>query len=220
MTGIGQQGQRVGGQAGGHLDDQDDGTQGEGCGDPPPVVSCRAAMRHQVRVVGRAVSTRSVDGPNGRWYGDPAIPAARFGPFDLLRRYGGSRWRSLTGYRERGKDEWASLQPDFLVISHRTDGTLGASIVDPHATTSKASIEEPDQSSSLGTSSSWPSFFQSSSPSLKRCRAGHLPRGQPGSGRSMDSRGPGIATGRGLPEGSPPKAQFQGHRRLQPPGPG
>ena len=30
------------------------------------------------------------------------------------------------------QDEWASLQPDFLVISRRTDGTLGASIVDPH----------------------------------------------------------------------------------------
>ncbi len=27
---------------------------------------------------------------------------------------------------------WASLQPDFLVVSRRTDGTLGASIVDPH----------------------------------------------------------------------------------------
>jgi type III restriction enzyme len=30
------------------------------------------------------------------------------------------------------QDEWASLQPDFLVVSRRTDGTLGASIVDPH----------------------------------------------------------------------------------------
>ena len=30
------------------------------------------------------------------------------------------------------QDAWASLQPDFLVISRRTGGTLGASIVDPH----------------------------------------------------------------------------------------
>ena len=27
---------------------------------------------------------------------------------------------------------WASLQVDFLVLSRRDDGTLGASIVDPH----------------------------------------------------------------------------------------
>jgi hypothetical protein len=30
------------------------------------------------------------------------------------------------------QDQWASLQPDFLIVSRRTDGTLGASIVDPH----------------------------------------------------------------------------------------
>lgn len=30
------------------------------------------------------------------------------------------------------KAEWASLQPDFIIVSRRTDGTLGASIVDPH----------------------------------------------------------------------------------------
>jgi hypothetical protein len=29
-------------------------------------------------------------------------------------------------------EEWASLQPDFLLVSRRSDGTLGASIVDPH----------------------------------------------------------------------------------------
>lgn len=28
--------------------------------------------------------------------------------------------------------EWASLQPDFIIVSRRTDGTLGAAIVDPH----------------------------------------------------------------------------------------
>jgi len=30
------------------------------------------------------------------------------------------------------EDEWASLQPDFIIVSRRTDGTLGASIIDPH----------------------------------------------------------------------------------------
>lgn len=29
-------------------------------------------------------------------------------------------------------DQWSSLQPDFLVISRRDDGTLGAAILDPH----------------------------------------------------------------------------------------
>jgi hypothetical protein len=31
---------------------------------------------------------------------------------------------------ERGR--WASLQPDFLIISRRDDSTLAASLVDPH----------------------------------------------------------------------------------------
>jgi type III restriction enzyme len=30
------------------------------------------------------------------------------------------------------EEEWASLQPDFIIVSRRMDGTLGASIVDPH----------------------------------------------------------------------------------------
>ena len=29
-------------------------------------------------------------------------------------------------------DDWATLQPDFIVVSRRDDGSLGASIVDPH----------------------------------------------------------------------------------------
>jgi hypothetical protein len=28
--------------------------------------------------------------------------------------------------------DWVSLQPDFLIVSRRSDGSLGASIVDPH----------------------------------------------------------------------------------------
>ena len=30
------------------------------------------------------------------------------------------------------RGNWASLQPDFVVVSRRSDGSLGASIVDPH----------------------------------------------------------------------------------------
>ncbi len=33
---------------------------------------------------------------------------------------------------QNDEGEWASLQPDFIIVSRRTDGTLGASIVDPH----------------------------------------------------------------------------------------
>jgi type III restriction enzyme len=33
---------------------------------------------------------------------------------------------------QNDEEEWASLQPDFIVVSRRMDGTLGASIVDPH----------------------------------------------------------------------------------------
>ena len=30
-------------------------------------------------------------------------------------------------------ENWASLQPDFVVVSRRSDGSLGASIIDPHS---------------------------------------------------------------------------------------
>lgn len=33
---------------------------------------------------------------------------------------------------ENEEGEWASLQPDFIITSRRGDGSLGASIVDPH----------------------------------------------------------------------------------------
>jgi type III restriction enzyme len=33
---------------------------------------------------------------------------------------------------QNDEGEWASLQPDFIFVSRRTDGTLAASIVDPH----------------------------------------------------------------------------------------
>lgn len=28
--------------------------------------------------------------------------------------------------------DWASVQPDFLIVSRRDDGSLGISIIDPH----------------------------------------------------------------------------------------
>ncbi|MHB8959049.1 MAG: DEAD/DEAH box helicase family protein [Candidatus Limnocylindrales bacterium] len=33
---------------------------------------------------------------------------------------------------QKDEDAWASLQPDFIVVSRRSDGSLGPSIVDPH----------------------------------------------------------------------------------------
>jgi type III restriction enzyme len=33
---------------------------------------------------------------------------------------------------QNDEEEWASLQPDFIIISRRDDGSLAASIVDPH----------------------------------------------------------------------------------------
>ncbi len=33
---------------------------------------------------------------------------------------------------ETDAGDWTSLQPDFLVVSKRDDGTLGVSIIDPH----------------------------------------------------------------------------------------
>ena len=29
--------------------------------------------------------------------------------------------------------DWTSLQPDFVIVSRRSDGSLGASIIDPHS---------------------------------------------------------------------------------------
>ena len=39
---------------------------------------------------------------------------------------------STYAMRRDANDEWRSLQPDFIVVSRRNDGTLAASIVDPH----------------------------------------------------------------------------------------
>jgi type III restriction enzyme len=50
------------------------------------------------------------------WYRNPARPT----PAALRIAY------------QDGNDRWSSLQVDFLVVSRRTDGTLGASIIDPH----------------------------------------------------------------------------------------
>jgi type III restriction enzyme len=50
------------------------------------------------------------------WYRNPGTPT----PASLRIAY------------QADEGEWASLQPDFIIASRRTDGTLGASIVDPH----------------------------------------------------------------------------------------
>lgn len=57
---------------------------------------------------------------------------ARTGFIAWYRNPGSATPASLRIAYLNDQDGWASLQPDFLVVSRRTDGTLGASIVDPH----------------------------------------------------------------------------------------
>ena len=57
---------------------------------------------------------------------------ARMGFVAWYRNPGSATPASLRIAYLNDQDAWASLQPDFLVISRRTGGTLGASIVDPH----------------------------------------------------------------------------------------
>jgi type III restriction enzyme len=57
---------------------------------------------------------------------------ARDGFVAWYRNPGTATPASLRIAYQNDEGEWASLQPDFIVVSRRTDGTLGASIVDPH----------------------------------------------------------------------------------------
>jgi type III restriction enzyme len=57
---------------------------------------------------------------------------ARDGFEAWYRNPGSATPASLRIAYQNDEDVWASLQPDFIVVSRRTDGTLGASIVDPH----------------------------------------------------------------------------------------
>jgi hypothetical protein len=50
------------------------------------------------------------------WYRNPSRPTAN----------------ALRIAYQKDNDDWTSLQPDFVVISRKDDGSLGASIVDPH----------------------------------------------------------------------------------------
>jgi len=50
------------------------------------------------------------------WYRNPSRPTAN----------------SLRIAYQKDNEDWTSLQPDFVVISRKDDGNLGASIVDPH----------------------------------------------------------------------------------------
>ncbi len=57
---------------------------------------------------------------------------AREGFVAWYRNPGSATPASLRIAYQNDADEWASLQPDFIVVSRRSDGSLGASIVDPH----------------------------------------------------------------------------------------
>ena len=57
---------------------------------------------------------------------------ARDGFEAWYRNPGSATPASLRIAYQNDEEAWASLQPDFIVVSRRSDGTLGASIVDPH----------------------------------------------------------------------------------------
>ena len=57
---------------------------------------------------------------------------ARDGFVAWYRNPGSATPASLRIAYQNDEDAWASLQPDFIVVSRRSDGSLGASIVDPH----------------------------------------------------------------------------------------
>ena len=57
---------------------------------------------------------------------------ARDGFVAWYRNPGSATPASLRIAYQTDEGDWASLQPDFIFVSRRTDGTLGASIVDPH----------------------------------------------------------------------------------------
>jgi type III restriction enzyme len=61
-----------------------------------------------------------------------ASELARDGFVAWYRNPGTATPASLRIAYQNDEEDWASLQPDFIVVSRRTDGTLGASIVDPH----------------------------------------------------------------------------------------
>lgn len=57
---------------------------------------------------------------------------ARPGFVAWYRNPGSATPASLRIAYQHDNDDWASLQPDFIVVSRRSDGELGASIIDPH----------------------------------------------------------------------------------------
>jgi hypothetical protein len=57
---------------------------------------------------------------------------ARDGFVAWYRNPGSATPASLRIAYQTDADVWASLQPDFIVVSRRSDGSLAASIVDPH----------------------------------------------------------------------------------------
>jgi len=61
-----------------------------------------------------------------------AAEVARPGFVAWYRNPGSATPASLRIAYQDDAGDWASLQPDFIVVSRRSDGSLGASIVDPH----------------------------------------------------------------------------------------
>ncbi len=57
---------------------------------------------------------------------------ARAGFVAWYRNPGSATPASLRIAYQNEAGEWASLQPDFIVVSRRSDGSLAASIIDPH----------------------------------------------------------------------------------------
>lgn len=57
---------------------------------------------------------------------------ARDGFVAWYRNPGSATPASLRIAYQNEEGAWASLQPDFIIVSRRSDGSLGASIVDPH----------------------------------------------------------------------------------------
>jgi hypothetical protein len=60
------------------------------------------------------------------------VEVRRSGFVAWYRNPGNATPASLRIAYEDDEGDWSSLQPDFIIVSRRTDETLGASIIDPH----------------------------------------------------------------------------------------
>ena len=90
-----------------------------------PAAVRRPPVRRRGRACSRSTSTTGSARSSRRRSPGPGFVA-------WYRNPGSATPASLRIAYQNDEEEWASLQPDFIVVSRRTDGTLGASIVDPH----------------------------------------------------------------------------------------